>query len=80
MRSGKRHMREGIELLNQEKIRILEEKETYKYLETLRANTIKQMKMKKKNLSVFQENEETTGYKLYRRYLIKWINTWTVPL
>ena len=34
-------MAEGIELLNQEKIRTLEEKETYKYLEILEADTIK---------------------------------------
>ena len=31
MKSGKWHMTEGIELLNQEKIRMLGEKETHKY-------------------------------------------------
>ena len=35
MRSRKRQMTEGIELPNQERIRTLEEKETYKYLDIL---------------------------------------------
>ena len=34
-------MMEGIELSNQEKIRMLGEKETYKYLGILEADTIK---------------------------------------
>ena len=49
MKSGKRHMTEGIELPNQEKIRTLREKETYKYLGILEADTIKQEEMKEKN-------------------------------
>ena len=32
MKSGKRHMTEGMELPNQDKIRTLGENETYKYL------------------------------------------------
>ena len=32
MKSGKRHLTDGMELPNQEKIRTLEEKETYKYM------------------------------------------------
>ena len=39
---------EGIELPNQEKIKMLREKETYKYLGILEADTIKQAKMKEK--------------------------------
>ena len=35
MRRRKRYVTEGIELLNQEKIRTFGEKETYKYLEIL---------------------------------------------
>ena len=31
MKSGKRHMTDGMELMNQDKIRMLEENETYKY-------------------------------------------------
>ena len=46
MRSGKRHMTEGIELSNQEKIRTFEEKETYKFSGILLADTIKQVEMK----------------------------------
>ena len=49
MKSGKRHLPDGMELLNQDKIRILGEKETYKYLSILEADTIKQMEIKEKN-------------------------------
>ena len=48
MKCGKRHMIERVELLNQEVIRTLEEKETYKYLRILKADTIKLQKWKKK--------------------------------
>ena len=48
MKSGKRHMTERVELPNQEKIRMLGEKETYKYLGILEADTIKQVEMKEK--------------------------------
>ena len=41
-------MMEGIELPNEEHVRTLEEKETYKYLEILEADTILQAVMKKK--------------------------------
>ena len=37
-----------MELLNQDKIRMLGEKETYKYLSILEADTIKQVEMKEK--------------------------------
>ena len=60
MRSGKRHMTEGIEQPNQEKIRIPREKETYKYLGILEADTIKQVEMKKKEKKrIFLENDKT---------------------
>ena len=42
-------MTDRMELPNQEKIRTLGEKETYKYLEILEADTIKQVEMKEKN-------------------------------
>ena len=42
MKSGKQQMKERIEITNQEKIRTLGEKETYKHLEILEADTIKQ--------------------------------------
>ena len=46
MKSEKRYMAEGIELPNQEKIRTLREKEAYKYVGILEADTIKQAEMK----------------------------------
>ena len=48
MKSGKRHLTDGMELPNQDKIRTLGEKETYKYLGILEADTIKQLEMKDK--------------------------------
>ena len=41
--SWKRHMTEGVELTNQVVIRTLVEKETYKYLEILETDIIKQL-------------------------------------
>ena len=48
MKSGKRHLTDGIELPNQDKIRTLADNETYKSLGILGADTITQVKMKKK--------------------------------
>ena len=45
MKSGKRHIKEGIELPNQV---VIEEKETIKYLGILEADTIKWVEMKEK--------------------------------
>ena len=55
MKSGKRQITEGIELPNQEKVRKLREKETYKYLWTLEVETIKQAGIKEK-IKKEQEN------------------------
>ena len=41
MKSGKGNLKSGMELPNQDKIRTLGEKETYKYLGILEADTIK---------------------------------------
>ena len=46
MKSGKRHMSDGMELPNHDRIRTLEENETYKYLGILEADIIKQVQMK----------------------------------
>ena len=46
MKSGKRCLTDGMELLNQDKIRTLGKKETYKYLGILEADPIKQVEMK----------------------------------
>ena len=43
MKSGKRHMTDGMELPNYDRIRTLEENETYKYLGILEADTMKQV-------------------------------------
>ena len=48
MKSGKRHLTDRMELPNQDKIRMLGERETYKYLGILEADTIKQGEMKDK--------------------------------
>ena len=48
MKRGKRQLTNGMELPNQDKIKILAENETYKYLGILEADTIKQVKMKDK--------------------------------
>ena len=47
-KSSKRHLTDGMELPNQEKIRTFGEKETCKYLGILKADTIKQVVMKEK--------------------------------
>ena len=61
MKSGKRDMAKKMEQPNQEKIRTLGEKETYKYLGILEADTIKQLEMKEKILKrVSQENQKAT--------------------
>ena len=48
IKKGKRETTEGIELPNQGKIRTLGEKEIYKYLGILDADTIKQTEIKEK--------------------------------
>ena len=57
MKSCKRHMTDGMELPNHDRIRTLEENETYKYLGILEADTIKQVQMKDMmNISGEREN------------------------
>ena len=48
MKRGKRHMTDGMELPNHDKIRTFGENETYKYLGILEVDTIKQVEMKDK--------------------------------
>ena len=48
MKSGQRHLTDGVELPNQDKFRTLGENETYKYLGILEADTIKQVERKDK--------------------------------
>ena len=59
MKNDKRHLTDGIELPNKDKIRTLGEKETYKYLRILETDTIKREEMKEKNQErIFQENQK----------------------
>ena len=81
MKSGKRHMTDGIELPNYDKIKTHGENETYKYLGILEADSIKQVEMKDK---IRKEHPRRTTklleIKLSSRNLIKGINTWAVSL
>ena len=60
MKSGKRHMTDGMELLNHDKIRRLGEEETYKYLGILEANTTKQVEMKDKTRKKYLRRTDKT--------------------
>ena len=79
MRKGKQ-LTERIELLTQDKIRTDVEKETYKYLEILEADTITQEEMKE---NFFKKYLKRTGMlletKLCSRNFMTGINTWVVP-
>ena len=77
MKIGKRYLTDGMELPNPDKIRKLEENETYKYLRILEADTIKQVQIRKEYLRRTEKLHET---RLSRRNYIKWINTWAAPL
>ena len=59
IKSGKRKKMKGIELPNQERIRMLGEKKNYKYFGMMKANTIKQRWKKKNKKSASQKNEKT---------------------
>ena len=81
VKSGKRHMTDGMELPNLDKIRTLGEKETYKYLGILEADTIKQVQMEDKiRKEYLRRTRKLLETKLSSRNLIKGINTWAVPL
>ena len=77
----KRHMTEGIELSNQEKIRTLREKETYEYLVILEVDNIKQVEMKERSKKEYLRRiRKLLEAKLYSTNLIKGINTWAISL
>ena len=80
MKSGKRHMTDGIELPNQDKIITLGENETYIYLGILEADVIKQVQMKDKiQKEYLRKTRKLLETKLSVRNLIKGINAWAVP-
>ena len=73
-KSRKRQMTEGTELSNQDKTRTLGEKETYKYLGILKADTIKHAEMnkiKKKKKEYLKRTRKLLKAKLYSRNLVK---------
>ena len=78
MKSGKRHMTDGMELPNQDRIRTLEENETYKYLGILEAEQVQRKDMIRKEY--LRRTRKLLETKLSSRNLIKGINTWAVPL
>ena len=81
IKSGKRHLTDGIELPNKDKIRTLAENETYKYLGILEADTIEQVEMKNKiQKEYLRRTRKLLETKLSSRNLIKGINTCAVPL
>ena len=81
MKNGQRHLMDGMELTILEKIRTPGEKETYKYLEILEADIIKQEVMKEKiKKEYFRRTRKPLETKLYSRNLIKGIITSTVHL
>ena len=81
MKSVKMQMTKGIQLPNQEKNRILGEKETYKFLGILEADTIKQAEIKEIiKKEYFRRTRKLLETKLHSRKHIKGINTWAVPL
>ena len=72
---------DGMVIPNHDKIRMLGENETYKYLGILEADTIKQMEMKDKiRKEYLRRSRKLIETKLSSRNLIKGINTWAVPL
>ena len=74
-------MTEGIELPNQDKIKILGEKETYKYLRILEVDTIKHTEIKEKIIEEYlRKMRKLLETKLYWINLIKGINTWAALL
>ena len=59
MKTGKQHLTNRMEPPNQNKIRTLREKETYKYLGILEADTIKQVEMIEKIKNILEESESS---------------------
>ena len=81
VRSRKRQITEGIELPNQERIRMFVDKEILKYLGILKPNTIKQVQMKEKVRKWnFRRTRKLLETKACHRYLIKGIKPRLFPL
>ena len=77
MTSGKSEKRREIELTNQERIKMLGEKDNYKYFGILKANTIKQTEMKEKvRKEFFRRTRILLETKFCGRNFVKEINSW----
>ena len=74
MKSGKRHLTDGMELPSHDKIRTFREKQTYEYLGILEAEAIKKVEMKDKIKKEYLRTRKLLETKLSRRNLIKGIN------
>ena len=75
MKSGKRHVTDGMEQPNQDKIRTVGDNRTYKYL---KAGTLKKVEMKEKIPKEYLwRTRKLLETKLSNRNFIKEINTWT---
>ena len=71
MKSRKWHLANGMELPNPEKMKMLEENETYKYLWILEADTMKQVEMNEKKKEYHTKIRKLLETKLNCRNLIK---------
>ena len=81
MKSGKRHLTDGLEIPKKDMIRTVAENETYKYLFIFEANTIKQVEMKDKIQKEYLWRTRKVLEKGFSsRNLIKGINTCAAPL
>ena len=81
MKSGSRHLTNGIVQPNQDKIRKLEEKEKYRYLDIWEADIIKQVEIKEKiQKEYLRRSRKLLETKLSYWNLIEGINTWALPL
>ena len=80
MKSAERYLKGGIGLPNQDKIRMIGEKETYNYLFILEVYTI-QVEMKEKiKKEYLKRTRKLVEIKLSSRNLIKAINTYAESL
>ena len=80
IKSGKRHITDGIELPNKDKIGTLALNWTFKYLGISEADTIKQVEMKNKiQKEYLSRTRKLIETKLNCRNIIIGMNTWAVP-
>ena len=79
MKSGNQHLTDGMELPNQDKIRTVEENETYNTWASWRLTSSDKMKEKIQK-EYLRRPWKLLKTKLFSRNLIKGIHAWAVPL